>query len=128
MALEGARDLVVGLSASASLATAQYTFMKMSGDFTVAQCASTIDCPVGILDNAPASGEAASVVFKGIAKIKLGTTVTAGQRVGTDAAGLAVPYTEGSDTTHYIAGQMLEGGSVNEIRSILLAGTPHRAS
>lgn len=128
MAIDGVKNCVPGLTAGADLSSSGFVFVKMSADFTVVACAAITDCPVGIVNNAPKNGAEASVTFKGVEKIQLGGTVTAGQRVGTDANGHAVALTEGTSTTAYVVGQMLEGGVAGDIRSILLAGTPHRAS
>lgn len=132
MAFEGVKDNIPGLTTVTDLSAKQYYFVKLSADKTVALTAAATDCPVGILDDG-AKGTAsvpaaASVVFKGVAKITLGGTVAAGDRVATKNDGTAVKVTEGTDITTYIVGQMLEGGAAGDVRSVLLSGTPHRAA
>ena len=128
MATEGVQTSIPGVTASASLTAKQFYAVKMSGDKTVTVCNGATDCPVGILQDAPASGDPAEVCFHGVTKAVLGGTVTAGDRVGTDANGKIVTYVNGTDTTKYVIGVALEGGAANETRTIMLCGTPYRAT
>ena len=129
MAINGNLQLIPGLVAGADQTNNQFCFMKMgSADFTVVITAAATDAPIGVLQDTPLSGDSAGVAFSGITKIVLGGTVTRGDRVGTDANGHAVKYTEGTDTTSYISGIMLESGSSGDIRSMVLLPVPHRAA
>lgn len=110
MAYEGPMTLIPGLTASADLSAKQYYFVKLSGDKTVTVCAGTTDKPIGILQNAPASGEAAVVACSGVSKVSGDADLTAADSVGTSADGQAAAYTV-TDTTKYIAGQVILGNS-----------------
>ncbi len=82
--------------ASEDLSAKQYTFVKFSSSVArgVVAVSGTGDVPVGILMNAPASGESADVaMLGGGAKLKVGGVVAPGGRVKTTAAGLGVAAT-----------------------------------
>jgi len=129
MAIEGNLQIIPGLVAGEDLSAYQYHFVKLSADFTVVHCDGATDCPIGILQDAPKDKQAASVAYAGISKLKMGATATIGQRIGTDNASLGVPYAEGTGTTNYLCGRILEAATAtNDIRSVLLAGTPHRGA
>jgi len=108
MAYEGPKITIPGLTASADLSAKQYYFVKVSGAGTVTVCAAATDVPVGVLQNAPASGEAAEVCAFGVTKVSSDAAVTAGNHIGTSADGQADPKVWGTDTTEYIVGQALE--------------------
>lgn len=109
MAWEGPQIKIPGLVAGASLATAQYKFVKLSADKTVVVCSGVTDVPIGVLQNNPASGEAAEVCAVGVTKIQGDGDLTAGDAIGTSGDGQAQTVTVGSETTVYIAGRVLEG-------------------
>jgi hypothetical protein len=82
------------------------------------------DIPLGVLQNAPASGEAAAVRpigCGGVSKVQLGATLAIG-------AIIAMEYVDAADagkakaaaTTQYPAGVLLEGGDEDELGSVLL--------
>ena len=106
MAFEGPMILIPGLTASADLSAKQYYFVKISGANTVTVCAATTDKPIGILQNAPVSGEAAVVAMSGVSKVSGDANLAAGDSVGTSSDGQAAAYTV-SDTTKYIVGQVV---------------------
>lgn len=107
MAYEGPQMMIPGLTASASLTAKQYYFVKLSGVNTVTVCAAATDVPIGVLQNAPASGAAAEVCWAGVTKISSDAGLTAGNFIGTSADGQADAKTWGTDKTEYIVGQML---------------------
>jgi hypothetical protein len=108
MAYEGPQTCIPGLTASADLSAKQYYFVKMSGEKTVTVCAGVTDKPIGVLQNAPASGQAATVCAIGITKVSGDADLGYGDSIGTSADGQAAAYTA-SDTTKYIVGQVIEG-------------------
>ena len=110
MAYEGPQIRIPGLTASASLTTKQYYFVKMSGEKTVTVCAATTDKPIGVLQNNPASGEEATVCAIGVTKVSGDADLNYGDSIGTSADGEAAAYTA-SDTTKYIVGQVIEGNT-----------------
>jgi len=107
MATEGNGMTIPGLSASASLTAKQYYFVKLSGASTVTVCAAATDVPIGVLQNAPASGGAAEVMCVGTTKISSDAALTAGLLIGTSADGQADSKVWGTDKTEYICGQVI---------------------
>lgn len=108
MAIEGGPQLkLVGFTASADLSAKQYYAVKISGSRTVTVCAATTDIPIGILQNAPTSGQAAEVCVIGHTKVNSDGVITRGTPVGTSADGQIVTYVAGTDTTKYCIGQAL---------------------
>lgn len=83
------------------------------------------DIPLGVLQNAPESGQAASVRpigCGGVSKVVLGATlavnaIVAMQYVGAADAGKA----QAAVATQYPIGQLLEGGAEDDLGSVLLA-------
>ena len=106
MAFEGPMTKIPALTASADLTGKQYYFVKISGANTVTVCAATTDKPIGILQNAPNTGEAAEVACSGVSKVSGDANLAAGDSVGTSSDGQAAAYTV-SDTTKYIVGQVV---------------------
>lgn len=111
MAIEGVQTKIPGLTASASLTTSQYYFVKMSGNRTVTVCNGVTDIPIGVLQNAPASGAEAEVCAVGLTKISANEALTAGNIVGVSSDGQAQVVTLGSETTVHVAGVCVEGVS-----------------
>ena len=126
MATEGPQICIPGLTASASLTAKQYYFVKMSGASTVTVCSGATDVPIGVLQNAPASGAAANVCSIGVTKISSDAAVTYGNHVGTSADGQADPKVWGTDTTEYIVGQAIttSGGAGGMVTAMINCATP----
>lgn len=101
--------------AGEDLSSHQYRFVKLntsgllvaSGDGEVA---------VGVLQNAPESGQDATVMIDGVSKVVLGGNVTAGDNIGSDALGEAVT----AAASDPIIGVAEVSGSDGETISILL--------
>ena len=107
MAVEGPQMKLVGYTASADLSAKQFYFVKISGDRTVTVCSAVTDIPIGVLQNAPTSGQAAEVCVIGHTKVSSDGTLTRGTPIGTSSDGQAVTYAAGTDTTKYLVGQGL---------------------
>lgn len=106
--------------AAASLTTKQFYFVKLTAADTVNVCAATTDMPIGVLQNAPASGGAAVVRLLGISKVSADTTWSQGAAIGTSADGQGVTKTTG---THYVMGTALEASTAaNELVPCLITG------
>lgn len=111
MAYEGPMTCIPGLIAGATIAVAdQYKFVKLSAARTVILCAATTDKPIGIIQNTPASGEAATVCAIGVSKVQGDANLAPGDSIGTSADGQAAAYTA-ADTTKYIVGQVVYDNS-----------------
>ena len=99
--------MIPGLTASAALTAKQYYFVKISGVDTVTVCSAATDDPIGVLQNAPASGAAANVCSIGVTKLSSNAAITAGALIGTSADGQADPKIWGTDKTEYIVGRAI---------------------
>lgn len=107
MAVEGPQIRLPGYTASADLSAKQFYAVKISGALTVTVCAATTDIPIGILQNAPTSGQAAEICVIGHTKISCDAAITRGTPIGTSADGQLATYVAGTDTTKYSVGQAL---------------------
>lgn len=102
-------------AAGADLSEKQYRFVKQNSSAQALACSVAGESALGVLQNDPASGQAATVAFFGATKIVLGGTVAAGESVATDNAGRAVVAAGGN----VVLGECLQGGAINEIGTIL---------
>ena len=116
--------------AGADLSSDQYKYVKLSTTDTVILCAAATDVPIGILQNAPASGAEATIMVTGISKVSSDAALSIGNQIGTSADGQADAKTAGSDTTEYVVGVVLEASSgANALATATVnCLNPHRAS
>lgn len=102
---------IPGMSASfvagGDLSAKQYYFVKLNSSGQVVIIAANTDKPIGILQNAPASGGVAEVMLYGISKVSADADLTVGNQIGPSADGQAAAYAPGTDTTKYIVGEVL---------------------
>lgn len=98
-------DLSTGLSGAGS--SGQFLAVKISGSRTVGLASSGGELIYGILQNKPATGQAADVGILGITKAVAGAVVTAGNMLMTDTSGRMVPATG----TNYRIAQAIEGAA-----------------
>lgn len=123
MASQNPLDRIGGLSASADLSAKQYYFVKIDGDYSVGLCDTDGEFPIGVLQNEPTSGQAATVEMAGATKVVAAEALTAGDFVGTDANGKAkiVQSTNtGADIGDWLVGIVIEGAGADEIATIKL--------
>jgi hypothetical protein len=88
--------LDVNMKAGADLSANQFYIVKQTAADTVGLTSAVTDRPFGVLVNAPKQNNAASVQTDGIAKVVSdgsGTSIAAGDQVGTDTSGRAVKCT-----------------------------------
>ncbi len=97
--------------AGASLAAAQYHFVKLNANRQVILTAADTDKPIGVLQNKPASGEAAEVMIIGRTPVVSAEALTYGSSINPDASGHAEVCTIGTDTTKYNCGQVVEAST-----------------
>ena len=116
--------------AGADLSSAQYKYVKLSTTDTVILCAAATDVPIGILQNAPASGAEATIMVTGISKVSSDAALSIGNQIGTSADRQADAKTAGSDTTEYVVGVVLEASSGAGALATATVNclNPHRAS
>jgi hypothetical protein len=100
--------------AGADLSALQYTFVKLSTTDTVVTCTAATDIPIGVLQNAPTSGQEAEILVVGGTKLTAGATIAIGNILGTTSAGAASVLAT-SDTTKYVLGTAISGGASAEI-------------
>jgi hypothetical protein len=120
MAYEISQSVKITLVAAADLSAKQYTFVKLNSSGQAAACAAATDKPIGILQNAPTSGQECEIVVSGGSKVKAGGTLDEGNSVGTDSNGAAVALAQGTDTTKYVVGQALLPAVSGEIATVII--------
>ncbi len=116
--------------AGADLSALQYTFVKQNSSNQVVAVAADTDIPIGVLQNAPTSGQEAEILVVGGTKLKAGATVTQGTHfaLGTTAAGAATPRAV-TDTTKYVLGVPLSSAASGDIMSAIInCANPTRAN
>ena len=119
---------IPGLVAAESLTGDQYRWVRLTEYNAVSEFDANTDMPIGVLQNKPASGEAAEVMATGISFVVCGGSidVSSNPRVGPDAAGKAVARAHGTDATKYVGGIALSDGADGQIIPVLLV-TPYLA-
>lgn len=120
----------VTLVAGADLSALQYNFVKINSSGLAVACAAATDIPVGVLQNAPTSGQEAEVLVVGGTKIVAGAAIGEGAQVGTGSTGKAVALVAGTDTTKYVAGTLLTESAAdgNIVTAVINCANPHRAA
>lgn len=96
-----------GLTAAADLSAKQYYFVKLASATTVNVCSAATDKPIGVLQNAPTSGQAAEVLALGVSKVSGDANLAAADLIGTSADGQADAKVPGTDITEYVVGQVI---------------------
>lgn len=99
------------IAASADLSAKQFCVVTAAGAVAGAGVEG-----LGILQNAPTSGHAASVRYGGISKAIYGGSVAVGAELTADANGHLVTATTGN----YVIAQALEAGASGETHSVAL--------
>lgn len=107
----------ISLAAGADLSALQYTFVTVnSSGLCVAAAANSL--ALGVLQNNPVAGEAATVAINGETKIKLGATLAPAAVVEVGATGGKAAAATGAGS--YVMGIVTLGGADNEIGSMVL--------
>ncbi|SCM71512.1 hypothetical protein KL86PLE_100245 [uncultured Pleomorphomonas sp.] len=83
-----ANGLDITRLAGADLSSSQYLFVKLDANAQVVVAGAGEDA-IGVLQNKPAAGQAATVRVGGLSKVVAGAAITAGARVASDASGKA---------------------------------------
>lgn len=123
-------SLNVTLVAGADLSAAQYKFVKLNSSGQAILVAAATDKPIGVLQNAPASGGEANVTISGGTKFVGSGSIAVGAQIGSDANGKGAALVAGTDTTKYVVGTVLVAtGADGEIGTAVIDATaPHRAA
>lgn len=107
------------LVAGESLAAKQYHFVKINSSGAIVACSAITDRPIGILQNAPASGAECEIMVSGVSKLVADGTIDEGNAIGTSADGQGDAIAPGTDTTVYNVGQALESAAAGELFAVL---------
>ena len=123
--------LCVSFEAGEDLSAKQYYFVEINTTSGKAEvCDAATDLPIGVLQNAPESGEEATVMVMGVSKVSGDADLAIGDLIGTSGDGQADAKTVGTDTTEYVVGRVIgentaAGGLVTAYINCL---NPHRAA
>lgn len=109
----------ISVVAGADLSALQWYIVKLNSSGLAVAMAAITDIPFGILQNAPASGETASIIpiGSGLSKVALGATLAPADLISSSAAGLAAAAV----ATAYTVGQLISGGASGELGVVNLA-------
>lgn len=121
--------LDVSFEAGEDLSSDQYRIVILSSGKVYRPNAST-DHPLGILQNAPASGEAARVRVIGVSKCRFGETVAENEWVKLEYVS-ATDAGNGMDADVALdlaIGRCLKGGGDGELGEVLLSGAVHQVN
>ena len=116
-------------TAGEDLSAKQYYFVKLSGQ-TVVLCSALTDVPIGVLQNAPESGQAAEVMVIGITKVSSDAALTVGLLIGPSADSQADARTIGTENTQYGGGQVIgaSGAAGGLATAVINCAAPARAA
>lgn len=121
--------LIKSYEAAEDLSNDQYRIVVLSSGKVQRPDASG-DVPLGVLQNAPVAGEAASVMLQGISKIQFGETVAANEWIKLEYVS-ATDAGKGLDADGALdlaLGRCLVGGDEDELGEILLSGAVHQVN
>jgi hypothetical protein len=123
---QSVRDFERTFVAAADLSAKQFYIVKLdSSSNGIALSAAATDVHIGVLQNTPASGEAATVRFLGTSKVVAGAAITKGAYVAADSAGKAAATTTDKDNSIGVA---LEAAAADgDIIEVLLAPVMERS-
>ena len=106
---------------TAAIATAFLIAKFGADDDTLSQATASTESLIGVFQHTTSAvGEEVRVMLDGISKVKLGGTVTRGDRLTSDAAGKAVAIGAVAGTNYNSIGTALASGSSDDIIPALL--------
>jgi predicted phage gp36 major capsid-like protein len=115
---ENITQTIPGLTSSTDMTGDQFKFVKVSGDLTVERCDTLGEVSIGVLQNKPDVGLAATVATIGdVTKVIATASIASGVRVTTDALGQAVAV---GLTQQRIGITLTDTENANELVSILI--------
>lgn len=117
-----------GLKAAADLSTKQFYGVKITANNQVNIITADGEPGFGLLQNDPASGEAAEVMCQGISKAKVNasTSVSAGDLWGYDSDGTiqtVVDNQTGASLGHWVQGMVIEGAAAGGFATVTVGLT-----
>lgn len=105
-------------TAGADLSSSQYHIVKLDSNDDVVAAAASTDVAIGFVNNQPESGDTADVTLRsaaGTALVKAGGSISAGDRLTSDANGKAVPTTTADDEVVAVAMFSASSNDVTEV-------------
>lgn len=119
----------VTLVAGADLSAAQYKFVKLNSSGQAVAVAAITDVPVGVLQNAPTSGQEAEVLIVGGTKLVASEAITLPAFLSVSSTGKADKIAT-TDTTQYVVGQAITaaGADADVITAVVNCANPTRAN
>jgi len=115
------QSILITLEAAADLSSSQYLFLKTDANGKVNVCTAITDRPIGVLQNKPASGEAATVMVVGCTKIVTDAALDEHNIIGPAADSKANKKIPGTDSNEYMSGTMLTAtGGAGEIGTAVI--------
>ncbi|MGD9504559.1 MAG: hypothetical protein AB7W37_06590 [Syntrophobacteraceae bacterium] len=123
------RVLDLSYAAAEDLSNDQYRIVVLDTG-AVRRPNATTDVPLGVLQNAPASGEAAVVRVMGVSKVRFGEAVAENEWVKLEYVS-ATDAGKGMDADVALdlaIGRCLKGGAEDELGEVLLSGAVHQVN
>lgn len=119
----------INLEAAADLSAKQFFIVYVDSNGKAALTAAATTQPIGVLQNTPTSGQAASVAIRGVTKLSGGAALTIGQQIGSDSAGQGTALTLDAAGTvyNYAVGRVIKAsGAADGLAEVVLysAGLP----
>lgn len=116
MSVDNTKTLI-SLTASADLSAAQFKIVKLTSTGTAVANATDLN-QIGVQQDKPSAlGIATTVAIEGVSKVKLGGTVAAGDRLTSDANGLAIVATTGKQ----VVGIALVAGVSGDVGTMFIS-------
>ena len=128
MAYESSLITLGTLTAAADLSSKQFYFVKLASATTVNVCTATTDRAIGILQNAPESGQEADIAIFGVSKVVADGTIAFNNVIGTSADSQADAIVPGTDTSVVTLGIAIQAASAGETFTMFLNPTSCRAA
>lgn len=109
-------------TAGEDLSAKQYHFVEIdNGNGTVKAVNAATDRPIGVLQNAPTSGQAAEVTIVGGTKVKCGGSASAGQALFANSSGQAVTLVFGTTASAaYSVGTFIQAAASGDIGTAVI--------
>lgn len=120
----------VSITAGADLSALQYTFVKLNSIGQVVAVSAIADVILGVLQNAPKSGQTAEVTVHGVTKIKASASIALPAVLGTTTAGRSVKVTQvtggasGAYTKTVIGQALTSAGADGDIHTAFISSIP----
>lgn len=113
----------VTVPAGSDLSTHQYKFVTVNSSGQLALTGDGAEADGVLQDKPDAAGNAGTVAWGGVTKVKLGGTVTAGDDIASGANGVGVIAATGD----VVNGRAMASGVNNDIIPVLLKAAGHNA-